>query len=75
MKAVGIQREHILGMLLLENGIQGVIGGAIGVGLGLLLLFVLAGALQQDTAISLAAALLTARGASGEKPLNVLRYE
>ncbi|MBC7811600.1 MAG: FtsX-like permease family protein, partial [Burkholderiales bacterium] len=38
MKAVGLQRERVLGMLLLENGLMGLIGGLIGVGLGLLIL-------------------------------------
>lgn len=34
MKAVGVQRERVLGLLLLEYGIMGLIGGLIGVGLG-----------------------------------------
>ena len=93
MKAVGLQRERVLGMLLLEYGLMGVIGGLIGVGLGgigLLLMLVqvfggdLGRAIPYVTAlqlmllcigIALAAAILTAWGASGEKPLNVLRYE
>jgi putative ABC transport system permease protein len=93
MKAVGLQRERVLGMLLLENGVMGLIGGLIGVGIGSVLLIVLisgmfGNALQgvipyltalQLTAlcvmIALLAAVLTAWGASGEKPLNVLRYE
>jgi len=41
MKSVGLQRERVLGMLLLENGILGLIGGLIGVGLGLLILVML----------------------------------
>lgn len=91
MKAVGLQRERVLGMLLLENGIMGVIGGLIGVGIGLINLIVLAGminlplsAIAFSTAlllmglcvvVALIAAMTTAWGASGEKPLNVLRYE
>jgi len=31
MKAVGLQRERVLGMLLLENALMGLIGGLIGV--------------------------------------------
>jgi putative ABC transport system permease protein len=93
MKAVGLQRERVLGMLLLENGVMGLIGGLIGVGIGSVTLIVLItgmfGSALQDVipyltalqlmalcvAIALLAAVLTAWGASGEKPLNVLRYE
>ena len=35
MKSVGLQRERVLFMILLENGILGLIGGLIGVGIGL----------------------------------------
>jgi ABC-type antimicrobial peptide transport system permease subunit len=88
MKSIGLQRERVLGMLLLENSILGFIGGLLGVGLGLLgLLILLQGAVQNVPfgtafllmllciAVALIAALTTAWGASGEKPLNVLRYE
>jgi predicted lysophospholipase L1 biosynthesis ABC-type transport system permease subunit len=93
MKAVGLQRERVLGMLLLEYGLLGLIGGLIGVGLGgigLLFLLIqsfggeLGRSIPYVTAlelmalcvlIALAAAILTAWRASGEKPLNVLRYE
>jgi putative ABC transport system permease protein len=93
MKAVGLQRERVLGMLLLEYGLMGLIGGLIGVGLGgvmLLLMLVQAfgGELGRSipyltafqlmglcVLIALVAAIVTAWHASGEKPLNVLRYE
>ncbi len=91
MKTVGVQRERVLGMLLLENAIMGFIGGLLGVGLGLIGLAIsisqLPGAgsiIPYGTAfllmlmcvgIALVAAMTTAWGASGEKPLNVLRYE
>ncbi len=93
MKAVGLQRERVLGMLLLEYGLMGLIGGLIGVGLGGIgLLFLLIQAFGGDLGrsipymtalqlmalcvlIALGAAILTAWRASGEKPLNVLRYE
>ncbi len=92
MKAVGLQRERVLGMLLLENGVLGLIGGLIGVGIGLLALIIMlsfsGGGLSQVVpygtafllmglciAVALIAATTTAWGASGEKPLNVLRYE
>jgi predicted lysophospholipase L1 biosynthesis ABC-type transport system permease subunit len=93
MKAVGLQRERVLGMLLLENGLMGFIGGLIGVGIGMVVLLailatlfggVITAPIPYSTAlllmalcigISIIAAMLTAWGASGEKPLNVLRYE
>ena len=93
MKAVGLQRERVLGMLLLEYGLMGFIGGLIGVGIGAAMLFTLftvgfsgelGSGIPWGTAgmlmglcvlIALIAAILTAWGASGEKPLNVLRYE
>ncbi len=89
MKSVGLQRERVLGMLLIENAILGLVGGIVGVGLGLVGLIVLLQG-QVDAPINwptvlllmalcvgvaLSAALTTAWGASGEKPLNVLRYE
>jgi putative ABC transport system permease protein len=91
MKAVGLQRERVLGMLLLENGLMGLIGGLIGVGLGVLMLVIMlsfsggiGNVIPYGTAlllmllcilVALIAAATTAWGASGEKPLNVLRYE
>jgi putative ABC transport system permease protein len=89
MKSIGLQRERVLGMLLIENAILGLVGGLVGVGLGVVGLIVLLQG-QIDAAINwpmvlllmalcvgvaLSAALTTAWGASGEKPLNVLRYE
>ncbi|MBN8635226.1 MAG: FtsX-like permease family protein [Anaerolineae bacterium] len=91
MKSVGLQRERVLAMILLENGILGLIGGLIGVGFGLVALIIFAttsqvplSALPYGTAlllmglciaVALIAALSSAWSASGEKPLNVLRYE
>lgn len=91
MKAVGLQRERVLGMLLLENAVLGLIGGLVGVGIGLLALIMLlslgggaAQAIPFGSAlvlmgvcilVALIAAATTAWGASGERPLNVLRYE
>ncbi|MFP4321263.1 MAG: FtsX-like permease family protein [Anaerolineales bacterium] len=93
MKAVGLQRERVIGMLLLENAIMGLIGGLIGVGSGVIILALLLTGLFQgelgDTipfewafalmglciVIALVAAVFSVWGASGEKPLNVLRYE
>lgn len=90
MKSIGLQRERVLTMLLIENGVLGLIGGLIGVGMSVIaLLILLSGsggflAIPFGTAlilmsmcvlIALVAAITTAWGASGEKPLNVLRYE
>jgi ABC-type antimicrobial peptide transport system permease subunit len=90
MKSVGLQRERVLGMLLMENGILGIVGGLLGVGMGLLGLVLLLGEdigtrplplaeafglMMLCLLVALVAALTTAWGASGEKPLNVLRYE
>ncbi|MDX2076839.1 MAG: FtsX-like permease family protein [bacterium] len=91
MKTVGVHRERVLGMLLLENAIMGFVGGLLGVGIGLIGLVIslqgFPGAssiipygtalllMLMCVAIALVAAVTTAWGASGEKPLNVLRYE
>ncbi|MBN2306058.1 MAG: ABC transporter permease, partial [Anaerolineae bacterium] len=93
MKAVGLQRERVLNMIMLENGLMGFIGGLIGVGLGSAILLALMvgvfggslgtaipyatalGLMVMCVLIALTAAILTAWQASGEKPLNVLRYE
>ncbi len=90
MKALGMHASDVLKMLLLENGLVGLLGGLIGTGLGAVLIL-FTGLLSESpgsfpfgtllllvllaVAISLAAALLTAWGASREKPLVVLRYE
>jgi putative ABC transport system permease protein len=93
MKAVGLQRERVLGMLLLENGLMGIVGGLIGVGISFAAIVIMLRYMLEDqfgkaipygTAftlmalcilISLGAAIVSVWGASGEKPLNVLRYE
>ncbi len=89
MKAIGLQAESVLGLLLLENGLVGLLGGLLGVGLSAALILV-ANVLPQGTAISaaalwllaalavgiaLSATLFAAWGAVREKPLKVLRYE
>jgi putative ABC transport system permease protein len=91
MKAVGLQRERVLGMLLLENGILGFIGGLMGVGFGVIALLLFAATTQAPfstipfllafglmmlcVVVALLAAITSAWNASGEKPLTVLRYE
>ncbi|MBN1563679.1 MAG: FtsX-like permease family protein [Anaerolineae bacterium] len=93
MKAVGVQRERVLGMLLLENGLMGIVGGLIGVGISFVAIVIMLRFMLDDQfgsaipymtafifmalciVISLLAAMLSVWGASGEKPLNVLRYE
>lgn len=93
MKAIGLQRERVLGMLLFENSLMGLLGGIIGVGASvLLLIFVWKWIFDADLseaipigialllmlgciAIALIASIFSAWRASGEKPMNVLRYE
>ena len=90
MKALGLQSSQVLRLLLLENGLVGLLGGLIGTGIGAA--FILLSGILTDSLgsfpiltlaalvllailIALAATLLTAYGASREKPLIVLRYE
>lgn len=91
MKSVGLQRERVLAMLLLENALLGFVGGLLGVGSGLLILVIIAPLINLPltvipygvafmlmmvcVVVAVLAALTTAWGASSEKPLNVLRYE
>ena len=90
MKAIGLQSSDVLHLLLLENGLVGLAGGVLGCGVGVGAI-VLMGVLSESpgsfpyltllalvalaVAIALGATLLTAWGASREKPLIVLRYE
>ena len=91
MKAVGARGSRVLTSLLIENGILGVLGGAIGVGLSIGILAIFK-ALEPEIpvtpeplsiilvlavaiGVSLGAALLSAWPASRERPLAVLRYE
>jgi putative ABC transport system permease protein len=90
LKALGLQSRHVLRLLLLENGLIGLVGGVLGCavgGAGIVLLGVLADSpgsfpfatlgllLLLAIAIALGATTLTAWKASREKPLVVLRYE
>ncbi len=88
MKAIGLQAEVVLGLLLLENGLVGLAGGLIGTGLSALLVLpsgllgggslpggALALLVMLAVGLALGATLLGAYGASRERPLNVLRYE
>ena len=91
MKAVGARGSRVLIALLMENGILGLVGGAIGVALSLIIMVVF-NRLEPDipvalnplsiivvlavaVAVALGAAVLSAWPASKEKPLTVLRYE
>ena len=91
MKAVGAKGSRVLTALLIENGVIGLVGGAIGVALSTIVLVVLnyvdseipatpnplsiAGVLGVALAVALGAAVISAWPASREKPLTVLRYE
>ena len=91
MKAVGARGSRVLTALLMENGILGLVGGAIGVALSLIIL-VIFHRLEPDIpvvtnplsiivvlavaiGVALGAAVLSAWPASREKPLTVLRYD
>ena len=91
MKAVGAKGSRVLTSLLMENGVLGLVGGAIGIGLSLIIL-VIFHRLEPDVpvatnplsiivvlavaiGVALGAAVLSAWPASREKPLTVLRYE
>jgi ABC-type antimicrobial peptide transport system permease subunit len=90
MKAIGLHSSQVLGLLMLEGGMVGLLGGVIGTGIGVgMILFMgvvsespgsfpvltLIGLIALSAGIALAATLLTAWEASREKPLIVLRYE
>jgi putative ABC transport system permease protein len=91
MKAVGAKGSRVLTSLLLENGIVGMVGGAIGLILASIVLVVLSRIDSEipitpspisaiivvgvAVAVALAAAVISAWPASKERPLNVLRYE
>lgn len=91
MKALGLRTNQVLSLLLLENGLVGFLGGLIGVALGSILALALVIAdiggesnypagtalalIALALGIAIGATLITAIGASREKPLVVLRYE
>jgi putative ABC transport system permease protein len=91
MKAVGVKTHQVLGQLLLESGVLGLVGGLMGVGLVVLVLALFSAALSDFPVIfsaravlpllalaigvTLAATLVSAWPASRQRPLNVLRYE
>ncbi len=91
MKAVGVKTRQVLGQLLLESGILGLVGGLLGVGLVILTLVLSSTALTGfsaafsmravlpllalATGVTLAATLVSAWPASRRRPLEVLRYE
>jgi putative ABC transport system permease protein len=91
MKALGAKSRRVLWLMLLENGLVGLVGGGIGIGLavaGALAMSRLAleqpahlnwltigGLLALAVAIPLGATLVSGWGAVREKPLVVLRYE
>ena len=91
MKAVGARSRRVLWLMLLENGLVGLVGGGIGIGLAVAgtltlsqLVFeqparlnwpTIAGLLALAVAISMGATLVSGWGAVREKPLVVLRYE
>jgi len=91
MKAVGVKTHQVLGQLLLESGILGLVGGLMGVGLVILTMMLSRAALTElpaafsaravllllalASSVTLAATLVSAWPASRRRPLEVLRYE
>ena len=91
MKAIGLQGNQVLSLLLIENGVLGLLGGILGCTVGATLsafvllsdttgtanfpFMTLLGLLGLAVAIAIIATLITAVRASREKPLIVLRYE
>jgi len=91
MKAIGVKGHQVLGQLLLENGIIGVVGGIFGLAPAFLSSLVLSAGVGISSArpslgtilallalavgVTLTATILTAGPASREKPFNVLHYE
>ena len=91
MKSVGLQRERVLFMILLENGILGLIGGLIGIGLGWAGALLISNLQDNLTAVVTAQSVLLATGfslavglffgiypatrAAGLNPIDALRYE
>jgi ABC-type antimicrobial peptide transport system permease subunit len=91
MKAVGAKRRSILQFLLVESIVIGFLGALVGVLLAMVAtvlldqfelaisssfdLLTIAGLLLLGIGLAIGASALTAFPASGEKPMNVLRYE
>ena len=90
MKALGLSTRQVLMLLLLENGLIGLLGGVLGTGAGVVLVLLTdlvadnAGILPLPTVLglillslvlALTATLITAYGAARTSPLVVLRYE
>ncbi|HWE61603.1 MAG TPA: FtsX-like permease family protein, partial [Chloroflexota bacterium] len=91
MKALGARGGTVLRLLLLESGIVGLMGGAMGMGMAMIATLVLdnvvlsiptqfdplviGGLIAISVLVALAASIISALPASREKPLIVLRYE
>lgn len=91
LKAIGLKRQGVLLMILSENALLGLVGAIFGVGFGILAIsiydyfddeieiainwWIAGGIAWLSLMISIGAAFAASWGTSGEKPLNVLRYE
>ncbi len=81
MKSIGLRGRRILGQMVLENGLVGLLGGLIGVGIGTVATLLLSInsniplLVLLSIGISLVATVISAWSAAAEKPLHVLRYE
>ncbi|MCI0713697.1 MAG: ABC transporter permease [Chloroflexi bacterium] len=91
LKAIGLKRFGVLAMIIVESGLMGIVGALLGVGFGVIALAgydwyedaididinweIVAAMTFLSIGIAVTAALLASWHTSGEKPLNVLRYE
>lgn len=91
MKALGLTTGQVLSLLLIENGVLGLLGGVLGVSVAAALSLTavlqepgglaqfpwgaLLGLIASAVAVALLATLFTAVGAARTRPLEVLRYE
>lgn len=90
MKAIGAKQRRVMGMMLLESGLVGLLGGLIGVGLAIVVVSIAERAAEIPSSwqawspfaliglsifLAVFATITSAWGAVKEKPLVVLRYE
>ena len=90
LKAIGLQTEQVLGLLVLENVMLGLLGGGLGAGLGAAVVFgtdALGSAVSNfpmdavvllvllSVGLSFVATVVSAVGPASERPLDALRYE
>jgi putative ABC transport system permease protein len=91
LKSIGLKRQGVLAMIVAENAMLGIVGALFGVGFGVMAIeiydwydkeidmtvnwWIVAAMAGLSLFVAIASALLASWDTSGEKPLNVLRYE